>query len=107
MRTRKKKATGLYTVVADFVGAIKERMPEAKIEISYQPYETEDANLHVYCPERYTSDECQELAIAMAERHARTLLDDGFSVLVLVFEPPERVKRENEEYFARLKQQAS
>ena len=68
---------------------------------------TEDADVTVHCPDSMTPERCDALEMYAAERTSQLLLDEGFSILVLVFEPKERVAAENAAYRATLKQKAS
>ncbi|MBI3925023.1 MAG: hypothetical protein HY319_05745 [Armatimonadetes bacterium] len=97
----------LHLFVADLASEAKARCPEAHVLISYQPYETEDANLRVFCPESWELDQCWELAERLGERSSRILVEEGFFIPVLVMEPPERVRREDEVYRLSLRKEAS
>lgn len=93
--------------VAELMSEAKSKCEDAHVEISFQPFETEDAHILVHCPESWDLDQCAELSWHMAGLTSDILLDDGLSIPVLVIEPPERVKKENEAFRAALKKQAS
>lgn len=97
----------LHVRIAELIGEVKSRCPEARVEISYQPYETEDAHLRVHCPDSWDLDQCEDLGMAMASIYTRILLDDGLSILVLIIEPPERVREEMEALQRQRQQKAS
>lgn len=93
--------------VAERISEIKEACPDAVLDVSYQPYETEDANIRVRCPDDWTLDQCDALSWQMADKYTDTLLNDGISIVILIIEPPEQVRRENESFQAELDKQAS
>jgi len=97
----------LHERIAELIGEVKSRCPEAPVEISYQPFETEDAHLRVLCPESWDLDQCDNLEMEMASIYTRILLEDGLSIPVLVIEPPERVRQEMEALQRQIQQRAS
>jgi len=84
--------------MAERISDIMALCPEARLDVSYQAYETEDANIRVQCPNDWDLDQCDQLSWQMAEKYTDTLLQDGISIVVLVIEPVERVRRENEAF---------
>ncbi len=93
--------------VADFISEVKQRCPEASIEVSYQPYETEDAHLTVRPPESWTLAQCEELSEEAARLVTDLLLDTGLSILILIVEPQKSVRQEREAYLEARRQKAS
>lgn len=87
---------GLHHHVADFISEMKRLCPDSTIEVSYEPYETEDAHLIVRVPENWTDEQCERLEVHAAKMHCNLLLETGLSILALVIEPQERIRREVE-----------
>ena len=74
----------LEKFVTDVSTDIKERVPEAKISISYEPLEDTDAIIHVHPP----TDEAEELLSEFAAmRTFDVLVDEGYNIAVLVHKP--------------------
>ncbi|HEY3999216.1 MAG TPA: hypothetical protein VGO93_10145 [Candidatus Xenobia bacterium] len=92
------EVSGLAEEVATVASAIKARCPDARIDISYQAYESEDAHLKVYPPDAWDLDQCWSLGEQMASVCSDVLLKKGFLIAVLVIEPPDHVRRANDEF---------
>ena len=73
--------------LADFRAYIKELCPEAKIRVSRDVYETEDAGVFVYPPLDWDEDRCLDLEFKLAERSVDVLDDYGYHILAYVLEP--------------------
>ncbi len=52
----------------------------------------------VQCPEDWDLDRCDKLSWQMADRYTATPVRDGISIVVLVIEPADRVRRDNEAF---------
>jgi hypothetical protein len=73
--------------LADFRAYIKELCPEAKIRVSRDVYETEDAGVFVYPPLDWNEDRCLDLEFKLAERSADVLDEYGYHILAYVLDP--------------------
>ena len=74
----------LQKFVADICSEIRDLSPEVELNISYEPFEDVDATIRVYPP----TEEAGELIDETI--HRRTfdiLLDEGYHISVLVFDP--------------------
>ncbi len=99
--------TSLHQHVANLISEVKALCPEAAIEVSYQPYETEDAHLVVHPPDSWTLDQCETLFEETATLMSDLLISTGFSVPILIIEPQERVREEKEAFLAARQRKAS
>jgi len=100
-------SNSLHTHIADLIAEIKKRSPDAAVEISYQPYETEDAHLIVHPPDNWSLEQCEELAEYTAECTCNLLLKAGVSIPVLVLEPVDKVNAAKKAHLAGRKKKAS
>ncbi len=74
----------LQKLIADLCAEIMELSSEAKVSISYEPFEDVDATIRVYPPTDDVGDTIDEVI------HRRTwdiLVDEGYHISVLVYEP--------------------
>ena len=94
----KQPSNRLHKHVADFISEVKKRCPEALVEVSHEPFETEDAHLIVHPPGNWTLGQCETLGEAMAELGCHLLLECGVSIPVLVIEPRERVSEDEKAF---------
>lgn len=97
----------LHKYVADFISEVKERCPDARIRVSYQPYETEDANLKVYLPATLTDEDLEKLADDTAVMMSDLLEKTGYSIPILLVEDQDRVRQEKEAFLAARQRRAS
>jgi hypothetical protein len=97
----------LHEVVAEVIATITERCPEARVRISYQPYETEDANLHVYPPPSWDLDQCWDLREGLSQYCSDLFLSEGYFIAVLVVEPQDQVRRDRADFLASMQEGAS
>lgn len=87
MRFSKAKESLLDSHLADFRAYIKELCPEAKIRVSRDVYEMEDAGVFVYPPLDWDEDRCLDLEFKLAERSVDILDESGYHILAYVLEP--------------------
>jgi hypothetical protein len=69
---------------------IKERCPEAEMEISFTRYEDEDAHIWVFPPETLGEAERDRLWHEIADKSLDILLESGVLILTGVFQPDQR-----------------
>ena len=78
--------TKLSKFVNEICAEIRNISPAIRIEISYEPFEDVDATIRVYPPNEEIGDKVNEMAV---ERTLDILLEEGYHISVLVFEPEE------------------
>ena len=69
---------------------IKDRCPDAELEITFTRYEEEDAHIWVFPPDTLPEAEREQLGHEIADKSIDILLEDGILVLAGVFEPDQR-----------------
>lgn len=74
----------LQKFVADICSEIKELSPEVELNVSYEPFEDVDATIRVYPPTEEVGELIDE---TIHQRTFDILLDEGYHISVLVFEP--------------------
>ena len=74
----------LQKLVADVCSEIREISPETKVVVSYEPFEDVDATIHVYPPDEDIGERIDE---AIHQTTFNILLDEGYFISVLVYEP--------------------
>ncbi len=100
MKRTRRPGKRLQAHVADLVSKIEALCPNARLNVSYQRIESEDATIYVYVPSDWTFDQSYELSDSLAGLRLDLLLATGYSILTLVKDPPERVQQENEAFRA-------
>jgi len=71
----------LDSQIAELVALIKEVSPPARIEISFEQYEDEDAHICVYPPATMQAEEVERLELMVGERCNDILLDTGLFIV--------------------------
>jgi hypothetical protein len=71
----------LDATVTAFSLFIRDRCPEARMEISFTRYEDEDAHIWVSPPANFTPQAREDLANHLAEKSLDFLLAEGFLIL--------------------------
>lgn len=71
----------LDSQIAELVALIKEVSPPARIEISFEQYEDEDAHICVYPPATMEAEEVERLELMVGERCNDILLDTGLFIV--------------------------
>jgi len=74
----------LDKLVADVCAEITDISPEAKVSISYEPFEDVDATISVYPPDDEAVEGIDE---AIHQLTFDILLNEGYHISVLVYEP--------------------
>ncbi len=70
---------------------IRELCPEARVEVSDDIFETEDANVVVYPPLSWDDEQVAELQHQLSERSLETLVETGYHILVYVYERQQQI----------------
>jgi hypothetical protein len=71
----------LDTKVSEMTALIKELSPQARVEISFERYEDEDAHIRVYPPASIASEEAARIELKMGERCNEVLLETGLFII--------------------------
>ncbi len=79
--------TRLDTAVTSFSRYIHDLCPDARLEISFVRYETEDAHIWITSPATMTEDQRDRLSSQVAEKSIDILLSEGFLILAGVEDP--------------------
>ena len=81
---RKKKTPSqpdlLETKLSELTLLIKELSPQARIEISFEQHEDEDAHVRVYPPPMVRAEEITRIELKIGERCNDILLDTGLFI---------------------------
>ena len=72
--------------LAELVILIKDVSPPARVEISFEQYEDEDAHICVYPPATMSATEIERLELIMGERYNDILLETGLFIVGAVCE---------------------
>lgn len=71
----------LETKLSELTALIKELSPQARVEISFERYEDEDAHIRVYPPPTVDIAEATRIERTMGERCNDVLLETGLFIL--------------------------
>lgn len=71
----------LETKLSELTALIKELSPQARVEISFERYEDEDAHIEVYPPSSMMPDQVSRIELAMGERCNDVLLETGLFIV--------------------------
>ena len=71
----------LETKLSEITALIKELSPQARVEISFEQYEDEDAHIRVYPPPSVDIGEATRIERTMGERCNDVLLDTGLFIV--------------------------
>ena len=77
----------LDTAVTSFSRYIHDLCPDARLEISFVRYETEDAHIWITAPAAMTEEQRDRLSTQVAEKSVDILLSEGFLILAGVEDP--------------------
>ena len=79
--------TRLDTAVTSFSRHIHDLCPDARLDISFVRYETEDAHIWITAPAAMTEEQRDRLSTQVAEKSVDILLSEGFLILAGVEDP--------------------
>ena len=65
---------------------VKELRSDARIEISFERYEDEDAHIRIYPPPDLRPDEVQQLELTLGQRCTDILLETGLFIVSAVYD---------------------
>jgi hypothetical protein len=71
----------LETKLSELTAVIKELSPQARVEISFERYEDEDAHIRVYPPPSVDIGEATRIERTMGERCNDVLLETGLFIV--------------------------
>jgi len=71
----------LETKLSELTAVIKELSPQARVEISFERYEDEDAHIQVYPPPSIDVAEVTRIESTMGERCNDVLLETGLFIV--------------------------
>lgn len=82
---RKKKTPSqpdlLESKLSELTLLVKELSPQARVEISFEQHEDEDAHVHVYPPPTVRAEEVTRIELKIGERCNDILLDTGLFII--------------------------
>jgi hypothetical protein len=65
---------------------VKELAPDARVEISFERYEDEDAHVRIYPPRRISQEEVKRIEVALGQRCTEILLETGLFIVGSVYD---------------------
>ncbi len=71
----------LEAKLTELTSFIKDLSPEARVEISFEQYEDEDAHVRVYLPPTIEAHEVQRIELTLGERCNNVLVDTGLFII--------------------------
>jgi hypothetical protein len=72
--------------LSELTSLIKDLSPLSSVEISYAQYEDEDAHVHVAPPPNLSSEEIENLELALGERCNDILVETGLFIIGAVYD---------------------
>ncbi len=74
----------LDQTLSNLTVTIQDLAPQAKVEITFEQYEDEDAHVYVHPPADMTAEEVDRLEVAVGEHCNEILLDTGLFIVSAV-----------------------
>lgn len=71
----------LDTKLSEMTSLIKEWSPQARVEVSFERYEDEDAHIRVFPPSSMGSEEVTRFELKIGERCNEVLLETGLFII--------------------------
>jgi len=71
----------LDSKVSEMTALIKELSPDARVEVSFERYEDEDAHIRVYPPPTIECEEATRIELKLGERCNEILLETGLFII--------------------------
>ena len=78
--------TLLEQKLRELTQVIHEHIANARVEISFERYEDEDAHVRIYPPRDLSPDEAQRLELTLGQRCTEILLDTGLFIVGAVYD---------------------
>jgi hypothetical protein len=74
----------LERTLSDLAALITEMAPQARVEMTFEQYEDEDAHVYVHPYQAMTAEEIEHLELTVGERCNDILLDTGLFIVSAV-----------------------
>ncbi len=71
----------LHSKISDLTALIKELSPGARVEVSFERYEDEDAHIRIYPPLPVSPEDVSEIELKLGECCNDVLLDTGLFII--------------------------
>jgi hypothetical protein len=71
----------LETKMSELTALIKETSPQARVEVSFERYEDEDAHIRVYAPISVDPQEVTRIELEMGQRCNDVLIETGLFII--------------------------
>jgi len=78
--------------IAELVGHIKAICPDARLRVTGNRFEDEDANIDIYPPLDWTLDRLDELEEMIGDKKLDILLERGHFIHTFVYEPEQQIE---------------
>ncbi len=78
--------------IAELVSYIKALCPDARLRVTGNRFEDEDANIDVYPPFDWTFDQLDELEEQIGDKKLDILVERGYYVHTFVYEPEQQIE---------------
>jgi hypothetical protein len=87
-RATRSKQDGMVLdhTLRDLTLFVKDLASDARVEISFQRYEDEDAHIRIYPRPDFTQNEAQQLELALGQRCTKILLETGLFIIGAVYD---------------------
>lgn len=82
----KKTGTVLDQKLRELTVLAKELIPDARVEVSFERYEDEDAHLRIYPPPDLSPDEVHKIELALGRCCTEILVDTGLFIVGAVYD---------------------
>jgi hypothetical protein len=71
----------LDSKISELTALIKQLSPQARVEVSFERYEDEDAHIRVYPPSILDSEEATRIELKLGERCNEVLMETGLFII--------------------------
>ena len=82
----KKTETVLDQKLRELTVLAQELMPNARVEMSFERYEDEDAHLRIYPPPDFSPDEVHKIELTLGECCTEILVETGLFIVGAVYD---------------------
>jgi hypothetical protein len=83
----------LEQTIAELVSYIKELCPDARLRITGNRFEDEDANIDICPPLDWTLDQLDELEEKIGDKKLDILMERGYFIHTFVYEPEQQIEK--------------
>ena len=84
-RSKKEEVT-LESKLRELTMLVNEFAADARVEISFERYEDEDAHVRVYPPQGISQEEAKRVEVALGQRCTEILLETGLFIVGSVYD---------------------